>query len=319
MDPVTMSLLALQGAAGVGKAVYGASQRARGKRALSEAYVAPTGRPKEYAEMLAQARQSDVRQRQLDEINKSMATSTEALQRAGSRGVIGGIGAVTEAGIKGRTGVLGQQQADIMAAMRANIQGAENQRTRDVAREGRERGEATAAIAAGTQNVVGGLTDIAKTAVTGLGAMDAGGEDKRAARRNAQKLTEEAQDELFKEVSTIPSGGKSFQTPTLSEFKKLAEGVGKLNVTETQLEEIPEEYDDGEEFDDGGVQKTPGDFSHKTNPIDIIKDGAKIGEMTGGEYIFNPSQAKKLKQLSSSGNSKLHKFVSSLLNKPQFK
>lgn len=308
-----MSLLALQGAAGVGKAVYGASQRARGKRALSEAYVAPTGKPKEYAELLAQARESDVRQRQLDEINKSMATSTEALQRAGSRGVIGGIGAVTEAGIKGRTGVLGQQQADIMAAMRANIQGAENQRTRDVAREGRERAEATAAIAAGTQNVIGGLTDIAKTAMVGMDAMGTGGEDKRAARRDAQKLTEEAQDELFKEVSTIPSGGKSFQTPSLSEFKKLAEGVGELNVTETQLEEIPEEYDDG------GVQKTPGEFSHKTNPIDIIKDGAKIGEMTGGEYIFNPSQAKKLKQLASSGNSKLHKFVSSLLNKPQFK
>jgi len=312
IDPVTISLLALQGAAGVGKAVFGASQRARGKRALADAYVAPTGRPKEYAEMLAQARQSDVRQRQLDEINKSMATSTEALQRAGSRGVIGGIGAVTEAGIKGRTGVLGQQQADIMAAMRANIQGAENQRTRDIARETAERGEATSAISAGTQNIVGGLTDIAKTAMVGMDAMDTGGESKRAARKRAKILTEGAQEELFKEASTI-SGGNRFQTPTLSEFQKLAEGVDELDVTETQLEEIQEEYDDG------GVQKTPGAFSHKTNPIDIMKDGAKIGEMTGGEYIFNPSQAKKLKQLSSSGNSKLHKFVSSLLNKPQFK
>lgn len=311
-----MSLLALQGAAGVGKAVYGASQAARGKRALAESYVAPTGKPKEYAEMLAQARESDVRQRQLDEINKSMATSTEALQRAGSRGVIGGIGAVTEAGIKGRTGVLGQQQADVMRALEFGIQGAERQRSREVAREDRERGEATAAISAGTQNIVGGLTDIAKTAMVGMDAMDAGGESKRAARRRAKRLTEGAQEELFKEASTI-SGGNRFQTPTLSEFQKLAEGVGELDVTETQLEEVPEEED--EIFNAGGIQKTPGEFSHKTNPIDIMKDGAKIGEMTGGEYIFNPSQAKKLKQLSSSGNSKLHKFVSSLLNKPQFK
>lgn len=315
MDPVTMSLLALQGAAGVGKAVYGASQAARGKRALADAYVAPTGKPKEYAEMLAQARESDVRQRQLDEINKSMATSTEALQRAGSRGVIGGIGAVTEASIKGRTGVMEQQQKDIMKAFELGIQGAERERSRDVARETRERGEATAAISAGTQNIVGGLTDIAKTAMVGMDAMDTGEESKRAARRNAQKLTKEAQDELLEEVSTISSGNR-FQTPSLSEFKKLGEGVGELDVTETQLEEVPE---DEEAFDDGGVQKTPGEFSHKTNPIDIIKDGAKIGEMTGGEYIFNPSQAKKLKQLASSGNSKLHKFVSSLLNKPQFK
>jgi len=316
IDPVTISLLALQGATGLGKTIYGATQRAAGRKGLEDAYVAPTGKPKEYAELLAQARQSDVRQRQLDEINKSMATSTEALQRAGSRGVIGGIGAVTEAGIKGRTGVLGQQQADIMAAMRANIQGAENQRTRDVARENRDRAEATAAISAGTQNIVGGLTDIAKTAMVGMDAMGEGGENKRAARRDAQRLTQEAQDDQFKEVSAM-TGGNRFETPTLSEFKKLAEGVGELDVTEAMLEEVPEEYDGGKA--NGGVQKTPGAFSHKTNPIDIMKDGAKIGEMTGGEYIFNPSQAKKLKQLSSSGNSKLHKFVSSLLNKPQFK
>ena len=28
------------------------------------------------------------------------------------------------------------------------------------------------------------------------------------------------------------------------------------------------------------VLKTPGEFSHSKNPIDIMKDGAKIGEMT---------------------------------------
>ena len=31
--------------------------------------------------------------------------------------------------------------------------------------------------------------------------------------------------------------------------------------------------------------------SHSKDPIDIMKDGAKIGEMTGGEYIFNFRQA----------------------------
>ena len=165
-----MSLLALQGISGAGKAIYGASQKARGKRALADAYVAPTGKPKEYAEMLAQARESDVRQRQLEEINKSMSTSTEALQRAGSRGVIGGIGAITEAGIKGRTGVLNEQQKDIMKALEFGAQGAESQRTRDIARANRERKEATAAITAGTENIVGGLSDIAKTAGVALDA-----------------------------------------------------------------------------------------------------------------------------------------------------
>lgn len=30
-----------------------------------------------------------------------------------------------------------------------------------------------------------------------------------------------------------------------------------------------------------GAKVTPGEFSHDTNPIDIVQDGAKIGEMTG--------------------------------------
>ena len=38
---------------------------------------------------------------------------------------------------------------------------------------------------------------------------------------------------------------------------------------------------------------TPGEFSHKSNPIDIMQDGAKIGEMTGGEAVLNPEQQKK--------------------------
>ena len=43
-----------------------------------------------------------------------------------------------------------------------------------------------------------------------------------------------------------------------------------------------------------GGMMTDGEFSHKTNPIDIMQDGAKVGEMTGGEAILNPDQQKKV-------------------------
>lgn len=43
-----------------------------------------------------------------------------------------------------------------------------------------------------------------------------------------------------------------------------------------------------------GGMITEGAFSHKTNPIDIMQDGAKVGEMTGGEAILNPKQQKKV-------------------------
>ena len=64
------------------------------------------------------------------------------------------------------------------------------------------------------------------------------------------------------------------------------------------------------------VKKTPGKFSHKENPIDIVKDGAKIGEMTGGEYIFNPKQMENIKKFTSTGDKeKLHAYVKSLIKK----
>lgn len=65
----------------------------------------------------------------------------------------------------------------------------------------------------------------------------------------------------------------------------------------------------------GAAVKTPGEFSHKKNPIDIVQDGNKIGEMTGGEYIFNPSQAKSMRKYAEGGNTPLHKFVRKTLSK----
>ena len=69
----------------------------------------------------------------------------------------------------------------------------------------------------------------------------------------------------------------------------------------------------------GMAVKTPGSFSHNSNPIDVMKDGKKIAEMTGGEYIFNPKQSQKLRNLAEGGTSTLHKFVRELLSKSQFK
>jgi len=61
--------------------------------------------------------------------------------------------------------------------------------------------------------------------------------------------------------------------------------------------------------------KTPGEFSHDNNPIDLVRDGQKIGEATGGEYIFNPEQSKKMKELAGKEKSPLAKYVVGLLNK----
>ena len=45
--------------------------------------------------------------------------------------------------------------------------------------------------------------------------------------------------------------------------------------------------------DEGGV--TPGEFDHDTNPIDIVQDGEKIGEATGGELILPPDDVEAIR------------------------
>lgn len=274
-------MLIAQGAAGLGKAGYGAIQKRRGKQALAGAYEAPTGKPSEYADLIKQARASDLSKRRIDEINRSMASSTAALQQGGSRALIGGIGQVTGAGSAAKTQALSQQQQEIMRAMTIATSGAERQRQRDVARQNREEGFAMNAIQAGAQNITGGIGDVMQAGLNyGVasqeGLLGKDGKPKLSV-KNAQTTDRVNEDEL---------------DPVDNMF--MAEKGAK-------------------------VKKTPGKFSHKENPINLMKDGAKIGEMTGGEYIFNPTQAKSMQKLAKSGNSDLHKFVRTLLNKPQFK
>tara|TARA_R110002012_G_scaffold21586_2_gene75207 strand:+ start:687 stop:1529 length:843 start_codon:yes stop_codon:yes gene_type:complete len=63
------------------------------------------------------------------------------------------------------------------------------------------------------------------------------------------------------------------------------------------------------------VKKTPGEFSHESNPIDLVRNGTKIGEATGGELIFNPEQSGKLETLATEGSTELHKYLRGLFKK----
>jgi len=66
----------------------------------------------------------------------------------------------------------------------------------------------------------------------------------------------------------------------------------------------------------GTIEKTPGEFSHEKNPIDVVQDGTKIAEMTGGEYIFNPKQMAAIKKLvSENDGNKLHSYMKGIIKK----
>ena len=63
------------------------------------------------------------------------------------------------------------------------------------------------------------------------------------------------------------------------------------------------------------IKQTPGEFSHKTNPIHLVRNGAKVGEVTGGELIFNPEQAGKIETMASEGDTPLHQYLRGLFKK----
>ena len=318
MDPITMMLLA-KGVAGAAKAGYGAWQKRQGNQALAAAYEAPTGTPSEYADLIKQARASEISKRRIDEINRTMATSTAALQQAGSRGVIGGIGAVTASGAGAKTTALTQQQAEIMQAMTQATRGAEYQRQRDVDRQLREENLAMNAISAGQENISGGLSDVLEAGVQFQGAKSEGLIGKKTSGVKTKKSSGPSMfyqpEQAMSQTGTSATSGVGIPEGSMM----LDEVVVAPKVTDEEVLGELEIQPGMKTMKKGGVQKTPGKFSHKENPIHIMNDGAKIGEMTGGEYIFNPSQAKSMQKLAKSGNSDLHKFVRSLLNKPQFK
>ena len=54
------------------------------------------------------------------------------------------------------------------------------------------------------------------------------------------------------------------------------------------------------EAEEGGV--TPGEFSHEDNPIDMVQDGEKIGEATGGELILPPDDVEAVRSALSEGD-----------------
>lgn len=120
-----------------------------------------------------------------------------------------------------------------------------------------------------------------------------------------------AQQQQTAGMATMLQGLQGLGDTALSaglEYDKIQKGYydGKGSGTGTQ----------GSKEKGGTIEKTPGEFSHETNPIDVVQDGTKIAEMTGGEYIFNPKQMAAIKKLvAQSDGNKLHSYMKSIIKK----
>lgn len=277
---------------GAGQAGLGIYQMIQGQQAAKRIKEASTARPSEYAELLKQARNAELEQRRLEELNRSIATGIAAAQQGGGRALVGALPGMVRAGDAGALDVLGQRQAQTMQAIQFGAQGAEREIGRETQREMMERGAAQAALEGGLQNIAGGLGQVGSSAIFGL-----------MGKKDITKDTLPAETkETVPPAQQAPMIAESDTEAVLREAARLqreSEAQSILAEEDFMIEPI--------RLQEGGMI-TGGKFSHKTNPIDIIQAGRKVGEMTGGEVILNPAQQKKLSKESAYFRSLLKKF-----------
>jgi hypothetical protein len=298
--------LVLAGALGAAQTGLGAYQMIQGQQAAKRIKEASTARPSEYAEMLKQARNAELEQRRLEELNRSIATGIAAAQGAGGRAVVGALPKMIRASDAGALDILGQRQAQTMEALGFAAQGSEREIGRKINREMMERGAAQAAIEGGLQNIAGGVGQIGSAGVYGAQLASkkpakAGAESVLSAEDIARTETVASLRGAEGERAVLAQGFDNMQEEELVPILPAKQSDFGLLLNDRRRFLLPSEMKEG-----GMV--TGGKFDHKTNPIDIVKKGQKIGEMTGGEVILNPAQQQKLSKESAYFRQLLKKF-----------
>jgi hypothetical protein len=278
---------------GLGQAALGAYQMIQGQQAAKRIKEASTARPSEYAELLKQARNADLEQRRLEELNRSIATGIAAAQQGGGRALVGALPGMVRAGDAGALDILGQRQAQTMQALQFAAQGSERELQRDFQREMMERQAAQAALEGGLQNIAGGASQLGSAAIYGM-------------KSTPKKTTTET---TVAEVATTPTSDTEAVLSDIAARDRMNEQESILAEEDFMVEPGFGTSGPGKSgFMKEGGMMTGGKFDHKTNPIDIVRQGKKIGEMTGGEVILNPAQQKKLSKESAYFRQLLKKF-----------
>jgi hypothetical protein len=299
------------GLLGAGQAGLGIYQMIQGQQAAKRIKEASTARPSEYAELLKQARNAELEQRRLEELNRSIATGIAAAQQGGGRALVGALPGMVRAGDAGALDILGQRQAQTMQALQFGALGAEKEIGREIQREMMERGAAQAAIEGGLQNIAGGLGQVGSAAIYGSLGRKGATEDATSLAA-APTAEDQMRTETLASLNRTAGAGSGGERAIIAQgFEDIEEEElvpmlpatrSRLSLAEDRSFLLPSEL-----MKEGGMV-TGGKFDHKTNPIDIVKKGQKIGEMTGGEVILNPAQQKKLSKESAYFRTLLKKF-----------
>lgn len=309
IEPITLGLMAAGAAAkGIGSIVQGRQakkaaeaqaelQRQSAEQAKLEADTqiadalakeAEYGLAPSYNELRKTVMEDPMADLQRQEALRNQAQSVEALRGGGARALLGGLNQVDETTADSFSRIAAEESARRKAGLQT-IGAAESR-----VAEGKF-GAARSDLASAR-----GLREEALGAELGADAMDV-----QADLAGKQAVTSGITDTLSTGLGMAAKygdfGGGDDVNDLLGKLNKMEDG-GMMPTDEERMMIMAME---------GALLRgeTPGEFSHDNNPIDIMQDGAKIGEMTGGEGIVSPEDMGEMEQLAGKGNTALHKFV----------
>ena len=268
-----------------------------------------------YRTMLDRSQQDPVADALRAQQQRREASNVSALQSGGARALIGGLGNVTQQSADAMSNI----EADSFQRQQAALQmfGAQQQRAQDANTQkqlglyefdyGRSIGrgdEAETKLA----DVTAARQNLGRDTLSGLLGM-AGQTVGAGLFQNSDMLSfRRPQDMTTMNSINLGQNAAGGNTDGLAGFGAMS-GPGA-----DQLQNLLNMYSGGNTGglmmgnNESGGMISPGEFSHETNPIDMIKDGAKVGELTGGEVILNPKQEKAVAKESPYFRALLKKF-----------
>ena len=153
-----------------------------------------------------------------------------------------------------------------------------------------DRASAMGALAKDPRNVLAGVQALenqaAKQRTALLGMQD---EAKTKAMTNLAQEQKSVETQRLnvagQELAGIRAQKAAAEQNIFGGVEDVASGVGQMFPVGKEGAKI--------ESEEGGV--TPGKFDHDSNPIDMVQDGEKIGEATGGELILPPDDVEAIR------------------------
>ena len=300
MDPITLITtlgpLAAQFFGGRKAAQTEADVAAQRKAAAEQQYeqlkadMPKYGVGSAWRQYLAMSKQDPAADMQRQITAEQEASAVGALKAGGAKALLGRLGSTQRQAARQRMGIEAQSAARQQAALGqfAGVQ----QRAQDLQpRFGQQLGLTEMGMAAGAAQEAQAVQDQMRQAkqLLGIEALSglfgSAGDIAKAFKKSGKTGFDAGKAIQGMEIEIDPVQlGEGFD-PVMSD--------DMLNMG-TQVTGLPGIGSTSGYFLNKGGMMTDGEFSHKTNPIDIMQDGAKVGEMTGGEAILNPEQQKKV-------------------------